>query len=301
MRRFVQTALLCASLFGFGVPEAAAQTKYSIATVVEQGNTDFVPMQPRAVAVDSARNVYIADLASHVIRKLESSGFISMFAGTPGTSGFGGDGSDATQALLASPAGVAVDSLGDVYIADTFNSRIRKVSAKTGIITTVAGTGAFGWAGDEGPAANALLNRPEGLWVDAAGNLLIADSQNDRIRKIDQASGVIHTVAGGGANKGFAGDGDLARLATLDHPVAVAADAAGNIYIAEFYHQAVRKVTAATGIISTVAGPAPYSGFSGDGCPATSAALYNPAGVAVDAGGGKSLHRGQQERTDSES
>ncbi len=247
MRRFVQTALLCVSLFGFGVPEAAAQTKYSIATVVEQGNTDSMPMQPRAVAVDSARNVYIADPASHVIRKLESSGFMSTFAGTPGTSGFGGDGSDATQALLASPAGVAVDSLGDVYIADTFNSRIRKVSAKTGIITTVAGTGAFGWAGDEGPAANALLNRPEGLWVDNAGNLLIADSQNDRIRKVDQASGVIHTVAGGGANKGFAGDGDLAQLATLDHPVAVAADAAGNIYIADFYHQAVRKVTARPG------------------------------------------------------
>lgn len=255
MRRFVQTALLCASLFGFGVPEAAAQTKY------------------------------IADPASHVIRKLESSGFMSTFAGTPGTSGFGGDGADATQALLASPAGVAVDSFGNVYIADTFNSRIRTVSAKTGIITTVAGTGAFGWAGDEGPAANALLNRPEGLWVDAAGNLLIADSQNDRVRKVDQASGVIHTVAGGGANRGFAGDGDLAQLATLDHPVAVATDAAGNIYIADFYHQAVRKVTAATGIISTVAGTAPYSGFSGEGGPATSAALYNPTGVAVDAAG----------------
>ena len=203
---------------------------------------------------------------------------------------FRGDGGPATSASLNEPAGVAVDPAGNLYIADQFNDRVRKVSPG-GIITTVAGNGDLGFSGDGGPAVNASLARPTGVAVDAAGNLYIADQLNHRIRKVD-TGGVITTVAGSGAagidGGGFSGDGGPATSASLAFPGDVVVDAAGNLYIADTYNQRVRKVSP-DGIITTMAGSGPTGfdagGFSSDGGPATSARLNNPLGVAMDAAG----------------
>ena len=175
---------------------------------------------------------------------------------------------------------MAVDASGNLYIADTGNNRIRKVSA-TGIITTVAGNGSAGYSGDGGPATSAQLDGPEGVAVDGSGNLYIADTCNNRIRKVS-ATGIITTVAGNGS-AGYSGDGGPATSAQLSLPAGVAVDGSGNLYIADSGNNRIRKVSA-TGIITTVAGNG-SPGYSGDGGPATSAQLNQPAGVAVDASG----------------
>jgi hypothetical protein len=229
------------------------------------GPATSASLSPLGVAVDAAGNLFIADRG---IRKVAAAtGIITTVAGT-GSSGFSGDGGPATSASLA-PYSVAVDAAGNLFIADTNNQRVRKVAAATGIITTVAGTGAFGFSGDGGPATSASLRNPEGVAVDAAGNLFIADSLNHRVRKVATATGIITTVAGSG---------------TFGSPRSVAVDAAGNLFIAEGSSHRVRKVAAATGIITSLAGTGEV-GFSGDGGPALSASLRNPEGVAVDAAG----------------
>jgi sugar lactone lactonase YvrE len=234
---------------------------------------------PEGVAVDTAGNLYIADYRNSRIRKVNPSGIISTAAGTGGYK-FAGDGGPATSALLHTPHGVAVDAAGNLYVADAENSRIRKVGP-SGIISTVAGNGAAGFSGDGGPAASAWLNYPLGVAVDAAGNLYIADTYNNRIRKVSP-SGIISTVAGNG-ERGFSGDGGPAASAWLNYPLGAVVDAAGNLYIADTFNSRIRKVNP-SGIISTVAGNG-ERGFSGDGGPATSALLYWPYGVAVDAAG----------------
>ena len=234
---------------------------------------------PRDVAVDSAGNVYIADSWNVRIRKVDSTGTITTIAGT-GESGFSGDGGPAIQAALNYPRGVAVDSAGNVYIADTWNDRIRKVDS-TGTITTIAGTGEWGFSGDGGPAAAARLASPSDVAVDSAGNLFIADRANDRIRKVD-STGTITTIAGTGES-GFSGDGGPAIQAALDDPFGVAVDSAGNVYIADTDNVRIRKVDS-TGTITTIAGTG-ESGFSGDGGPAVEAELRHPRGVAVDSAG----------------
>src|SRR5438445_5921470 len=207
---------------------------------------------------------------------------INTVAGN-GFSGFAGDGGAATSASLNFPEGAALDTRGNLYIADYANHRIRKVAAATGIITTVAGNGSLGFAGDGGAATSASLNFPTGVALDASGNLYIADSDNRRIRKVAAATGIITTVAGNG-NYGFGGDGGAATSATLSDPLGVALDAGGNLYIADFSSHRIRKVTAATGIITTVAGNGSPT-FAGDGGAATSASLFRPTGVALDASG----------------
>jgi uncharacterized protein YjiK len=239
----------------------------------------------RGVAVDAAGNLYIADWVNPRVRKVSTSGTITTVAGS-GTYGFSGDGGPATDAGLSSPYGVAVDAAGNLYIADAGNSRVRKVST-SGTITTVAGSGTFGFSGDGGPATDAGLNSPVGVTVDAAGNLYIADSGNHRVRKVS-TSGTITTVAGDGTF-GFSGDGGPATNASLNIPYGVAVDAAGNLYIADPGNSRVREVAASvppllSGTISTVAGDG-TQGFSGDGGPATDAGLSGPYGVAVDAAG----------------
>jgi sugar lactone lactonase YvrE len=199
---------------------------------------------------------------------------ISTFAG--GGSSLGDNG-PATSAQLSSPLGVAVDAAGNLYIADTNNNRIRKVSG--GVITTVAGNGTAGFSGDSGPATSIQLNAPSGVAVDTAGNLYIADTNNNRVRKV--SDGIITTVAGNGT-LGFSGDGGSATSAQLKEPWGVAVDTAGNLYIAEPYSYRVRKVSG--GIITTVAGNG-TPGISGDGGPATSAELNVPMCVVVDAAG----------------
>jgi sugar lactone lactonase YvrE len=231
---------------------------------------------PSGVAVDPAGNLYIADCGNNRVRKVSAAGVISTIGGN-GIPGFGGDGSPATKAQLNCPAGVAVSSSGSIYIADSLNSRIRKVSL--GMISTVAGNGIPGFGGDGGVATKAQLNRPSGVAVDAAGNVYIGDYGNHRIRKVS-VPGLISTAAGNGT-QGFGGDGSPAAAAQLDSPSGVAVDAAGNLYISDSGNNRIRKVSA--GMISTVAGNG-GEGPCGDGLPATAAQLI-PFGLAVDSPG----------------
>jgi uncharacterized protein (TIGR03437 family) len=230
---------------------------------------------PWGVAVDAAGNLYIADAGTNRVRKV-SGGMISTVAGN-GTRGFSGDGGPATSASLDGPEGVAVDAAGNLYIADTNNYRVRKVSG--GTISTVAGNGILGFSGDGGPATSASLGAPWGVAVDAAGNFYLADPYNNRVRKV--SGGTISTVAGNGT-RGFSGDGGPATSASLDGPGGVAVDGAGNVYIADQSNQRVRRVIG--GRLTTIGGNGGFK-FSGDGGPATSASLNRPKGVAVGAAG----------------
>ena len=207
---------------------------------------------------------------------------ITTLAGN-GTQGYSGDGGLATSAKLSAPEGVAVDSSSNIYIADLGNNRIRKVTASTGIITTVAGNGAAGYSGDGGLATQAELNTPEGVWVDASGNIYIADHTNCRIRKVTVSTGKISTVAGNGTCA-YSGDGGQATSAEISYPEDVTVDASGNIYIADSGNSRIRKVTVSTGIITTVAGDG-TGGYAGDGGRATSAELNDPIGVGLDTAG----------------
>jgi uncharacterized protein (TIGR03437 family) len=234
---------------------------------------------PRAVAIDATGNLYISDLSNGRIRKVSTAGIITTVAGN-GSYGYSGDGGPATAAQLNSAAGIAVDSAGNLYIADSLNNRIRAVSA-TGMITTVAGNGTGGYSGDGGPAIHAELSGPQGVALDASGNLYIAESGNHRVRRVSTA-GIITTVAGNGS-PGYAGDGGMATSAQFSGPDAIASDSAGNLYVADFNNNRVRKV-AVSGVITTVAGNGAM-GSGGSGGPATSAQIGHPIGVAVDAAG----------------
>ena len=239
--------------------------------------------KPTGAAVDASGNIYIVDTLNNRIRKVDAAtGIIQTVAGTGGA-GYSGDGGPATSAEIKNPVGVAVDASGNIYIADTENHRIRKVDAATGIIQTVAGTGVGGDSGDGGPATSAQLRKAQGVTVDASGNIYIADTLNQRIRKVDAPTGIIQTVAGTGV-AGYSGDGGPATSAQIKNPAVVAVDASGNIYIGDTDNHRIRKVDPATGIIQTVAGTG-VAGYSGDGGPATSAQIKNPAVVAVDASG----------------
>ncbi len=222
------------------------------------------------VAVDPSGAVYVADNRNHQVEKF-ANGAMTIVAGT-GTAGYSGDQGPATGARLNSPGSVAIDASGNIYIADTLNNRIRKVS--NGIITTIAGTGAAGYSGDGGASTSAQLNAPWGVTVDAAGNLYISDTLNSRIREV--SSGTITSIAGTGV-AGYGGDGGPAVSAQLRYPSTVAVDAAGNLYIADAWNFRLRKVS--QGVITTLAGNGTELG---DGGPATSAQLLSPRSVAVD-------------------
>ncbi len=227
---------------------------------------------PADVAVDAALNLYIADSAGNVVIKVSPGGLASTLAGT-GTAGAGGDNGLAGSAQLNQPSGVAVDSSGNVYIADTGNNRIRKITVATGIISTIAGIGTPGFQGDNSFATNALLNQPSGVALDSSFNVYIADTGNNRIRKVTNANGYITTVAGNGAPASGGG---------ITSPHSVAVDSLFNLYIPDS-SGFVRKVSI-SGTMTTIAGNA-TQGYSGDGGPATSASLDTPWGVAVDGSG----------------
>jgi len=200
--------------------------------------------------------------------------------------GFAGDGSPATNARLSSPIEIALDSSGNLYIADSVNNRIRKVTASTGKIATIAGGSLAGWAGDGAAATLAELSDPEGILVDSSGNIFIADLLNDAVREVS-TSGIINTVAGccaGTPDRGFSGDGGPATSATLDYPLGLAIDSSGDLYIADSFNHRIRIVTP-DGNINTYAGLSPTGGYSGDGGPATNANLNRPFGICVDAAG----------------
>ena len=202
---------------------------------------------PWGLAFDSSGNLYISDIGTHRVFRVDATGVITTVAGT-GHQGFSGDGGPATNASLNFPWGIAVDANGNLYVADCRNHRIRKVDT-AGTITTVAGQGEHGFAGDGGPAANATLACPHSIALDDAGNLYFSDSLNDRIRKIDSA-GIITTIAGTGED-GFAGDGGPATNALLEWPAGIAFDGAGNLYITDSWNDRIRKVDTA-GIITSV-------------------------------------------------
>lgn len=230
---------------------------------------------PYGVAIDSSNNLYIADYGHCRIRKVTTAGIISTVAGT-GTCGFSGDGGQATSANLRYPTGVFVDSAGNIFIADRTNHRIRRVTAATGVITTIAGTGTAGFLGDGGAATSARLNQPRTVYVNAAGEIFVADGANHRVRRIS-TSGTISTFAGTGSTSCL-GDGGAATSACLYFPFGVSGDSNGNIYIADTYHHRIRKVSG--GVISTVAGTG-AAGYNGDNIMPSKAKLQYPWGVHV--------------------
>ncbi len=234
---------------------------------------------PRSVARDNTGNLYIADTANHRVRRVAPDGTISTFAGS-GTAGSGGDEGPATAASLNQPQGLAVDPAGNVYIADTLNHRVRKVTP-AGIISTVAGTGIEAFGGDGGAATAAQLAGPRGLAIDGVGNLFIADSGNHRIRRVDVNTRVITTAAGGGY--GYAGDNGPATEALFRFPFAVTVDPSGNLYIADTGNYRIRKVSA-TGTIKTIAGIG-QEGYGGENVLATTARLGSVTGLAIDSAG----------------
>ncbi|HEV2494198.1 MAG TPA: hypothetical protein VG204_14120 [Terriglobia bacterium] len=235
------------------------------------------PFPPARIAVDSSDNLFIVDTNNFRIRRVDvSTQIITTVAGN-GSIFSSGDGGLATSAGVSFPLGVAVDAGGNLFIAETGGQRIREVNAVTKLISTIAGDGTLGFSGDGGVATSAALSQPQGVTVDSAGNVLIADTGNNRMRKVN-TSQIITTIAGNGS----VGDGGLATSATLFFPQAVAVDETENLYIADSSNDVVRRVDAASGVITNLAGIDDLFGFNGDGIPATTAQLSDPIALAVD-------------------
>lgn len=234
---------------------------------------------PMAITRSATGTLYIADAMNHRIRTVQPDGIIRSVVGT-GTSGFSADSVPAASSAISSAYGVAVDSAGNLYFTDTRNNIVRKVTT-AGTMTRIAGTGLPGYRGDGEAATDAWIRTPTGIAVDSAGNVYFSDTANNRVRRIG-TDGKIGTFAGTG-QPSFAGDGDSAVDAALWGPTALALDSAGNLYIADSFNHAIRKVDT-FGVITTVAGDG-LPGFTGDGGPARSARLNTPRGVGVDASG----------------
>jgi sugar lactone lactonase YvrE len=272
---------------------------------------------PSSVTLDGAGNLYIADRYHNMIRMVCASassatiygtaaactgaGIITTIAGN-GNPVYTGDTESSLLATLNTPWGVALDGAGNLYIADTQNNAIRKITAATGIISTVAGNISGNVcgektdpAGDGCPAISSTLNYPQGVTIDAGGNLYIADTNNHRIRRVDAVSGIITTIAGNGfvntdGSGGYFGDNGKASLAELNYPFAVAFDSQGNMYIPDSLNNRVRLVTAVSGVVSgnsiitTFAGTG-LQGYAGDGDAAATAKMFAPSGVIADPAG----------------
>jgi len=291
---------------------------------------------PFGVELASDGSLYICEVRNHRLWKMNAKGDISLVAGN-GTKGYSGDGGSATQAQLNEPYEVRFDSAGNILFVEMQNHLVRKVDAKTGVITTVAGTGEKGFGGDGGPATKGKLSTPHSIALDAEDNIYIADIANHRIRKVDAKTGIISTIAGNGekqqpvdgqtaagkpmigpralfitgdtlwialreghsvwkmslksgvlshvagtGKKGFSGDGGAAKDATFDGPKGVAIGPDGSIYIADTENQTIRKIDAKSSVITTIAGMGPkHKGGTGDGGPATQATMDRPHGVCV--------------------
>src|SRR5262252_6801167 len=235
--------------------------------------------EPFMCAFDAQGHLYVAEATNHCVRRIDKvTGAITTVAGT-GVPGYSGDGSPATRATLNQPYSLQVDTNGDIYIVDRLNAAIRKVDAATGIITTVAGTGVLGYSGDGGPGVLAQLREPNDCFLDGRGGLLIADIQDQRIRRLDLQTGIITTFAGDG-EKRRSGDGQPATRASIMGARAVCMDSKGNTYICEREGNGVRKVDV-NGIMSTFAGTG-ARGYSGDSGPALAATWGAPKAIRCD-------------------
>src|ERR1035437_9334901 len=287
MKKNIITLMLFAIIGWSGITNAQ-----NISTIAGTGSPNYTGdngiatactlFNPLSVAVAGNGDIYITDFHNSVIRKIDhATNVITTVAGN-GTSGYSGDNNSATSAQLNAPYSIAVDASNILYIADQGNNVIRKVDAN-GIITTFAGTSVSGYNNDGIAATSAQLSSPMGVAVDNSSNVYIADNGNNRIRKVDASTGIISTIAGNGI-AGMSGDAGLATSAMLNSPIGVATDASGNIYIADYNNQRIRKVDISNGIISTVAGNG-SGGFNGDNGAATSATLNHPTSIAIDASG----------------
>ncbi len=251
----------------------------TIGTVCTQQSFGMPNIELTGLAANAAGNLYIPERGNSFVWQLTPAGALTLVAGAVGSGGFIGDGQPALQTVLSVPVEVTLDPAGDLYISETH--RVRCVTAATGIINTVAGNGAFGFAGDGGSALSAVLNSPAGLAF-SNGLLYIADLSNQRVRQI-AANGTISTVAGNGLAS-YSGDGLPAISASLDAPNGLTFDTSGNLYIADADNDRVRSV-ALSGIITTFAGSGPVSGYGGEGEPATLTPLNTPEGVVADLSG----------------
>ena len=283
---------IAGSLDASGIPVVGYSGDGAAATSAQLYN-------PSGIAIDSSGNIYIAETNNNVIRKIDSSGIISRFAGSLDASGvpvagYSGDEGAATSAELTAPYGITLDSLGNLYIADSSNHIIRKVDS-SGIITRFAGSldasgvPIQGYSGDDGVATNAHLDNPSGVAIDSSGNLYIADTNNNLIRKVD-SSGIISRFAGSGSLDasgvpvaGYSGDEGAATSAELTNPYGITLDSSGNLYICDTGNNRIRKVDS-SGIITTVAGNG-LTGYYGDGDISIYANLNSPSSATVDSSG----------------
>ena len=238
--------------------------------------------EPFMCAFDPAGNLLFCESRNYCVRRIDAqTGIVTTLVGT-GEAGYTGDGGPAAQAQLNEPYSLTVDTNGDIYIVDRLNVVVRKVDAATGIISTVAGTGEIGYGGDGGPGTLAQMREPNDCFLDGRGGLLIADIQDQRIRRLDLGTGIITTFAGNG-EKVRGGDGLSAAQASILGARAVCMDGSGNTYIAEREGNGVRKVDH-NGIMSTIAGTG-ERGYDGDGGPAIAAAWGAPKAIRCDAAG----------------
>jgi sugar lactone lactonase YvrE len=285
-------------MIGLGTGPQVALTPATIHTIAGNGfpgysgdggaATNATVYAPAGMALDAAGNLYFADFLNNVVRKIAAgTGIVTTVAGN-GTAGFSGDHGPAIAAEMNGPYGVALDSAGNLYIADSQNCFIRKVIAATGIITTVVGIGNFprimgvptaprGYSGDGYAATDAWMNSPQGVAVDHAGNIYVADTGNNVVREVNASTNIITTVVGN-HKQGYSGDNGPAVSAELYSPISVAADTGGNIFIVDADNNRVREVATGTGIITTVAGNG-TAGYSGDGGAATSSERNSPASI----------------------
>jgi trimeric autotransporter adhesin len=238
--------------------------------------TSYSLAGPGGICADKSGDIFEVDFAAPRVRRVNKQDTLFTYAGT-GITGYTGDGGPAAIATFNEPIGISIDTSGNLYILEQYNNTVRKINRISGTISTVCGNGGGGFSGDGGPATDAHMEQPAGLYVDIAGNIYIADKGNNRIRKVEAATGNISTIAGTGT-LGFTGDGGPATNAQIGSPRGVCADLDGNVFIADYANNRIRKVDAITGFISTIAGTGAAS-FSGDNGPAISAELAQPNSV----------------------
>jgi hypothetical protein len=270
--------------------------QYTISTVAGVGADGTYLQYPTSVAMDASANIYVADWSGFIHKIWARDGAITTVAGT-GILGYSGDGGPAAAAMLGKAINLALDNAGNLFIADGDNNRIRRVDVVTGIITTVAGTGAPNDGGDGGPAVNAGVSRPTGITVGADGDLFFSSSWS-RIRRLTASTGKIDTIAGK-LNTSFGGDGGNATEALFWDPIPAGVNRKGDLYLADYENSRIRMIAANTGLVTTVAGSGPCAaaappltgvavcrgGFAGDDGPARLATLNYAAAMTLDADG----------------